>query len=725
MFLKHVKFGDLLLNCYIRNNILKIKFSIILFLVIYSIQFVQQISLKEREILQLQDQRSLSNGKLVSYLKDNDARLRYRAAIALANIQDSSVVEALVISLKDNDVIVREASAFALGQIGTEQAVNELLSAALTEDNENVLARILEAMGKSGSQGILDSLLNYDAYLPMKYPSKHLALSIARFAIRGIKTERSIWKCFELAKAESSEVRSAALLALWRSAPNGLIDLEISKQKEELIQLARDKNSDVRMQLATLLGRSKPKDSNEILDTLEQTEANLNDWRVWVQIVRARAAISTADKEMFINYPQYFTSKNDHIKIAALQAFIAMSSILITQSEIADSMRQIMLKMASDSLDEIDVVRGEALVALGKHFPEELNRFLFWLNDKQVTPRMKAKLLEGLGQQVTRQSLDILLANLDHKSTRVAMAALDFIKRMLSPIAMKSYSLDSTEEKTLLNSVFRKAVIALKKEDIGVTTLVANLFNDTAVLKSFKAYKFDGQIVDEMIIAYKAIVQPDNSNAKQAILQALGSIKDTGSVSFLEKVLLDSDHVVATEAAASLRRITGKDYSNQLQKQVIPIRTEEDWKLLENILPEQLVRLKTNRGEIILELQKEQAPFTVLNFVKLIKKGFYNGLCFHRVVPDFVAQGGDPRGDGWGGPGYTMRTEVSLASFDAGTCGMASAGRDTEGCQFFITHIAAPHLDGRYTIFAKIVKGMDAVNRIQIDDVIQEVQLMR
>ncbi len=158
---------------------------------------------------------------------------------------------------------------------------------------------------------------------------------------------------------------------------------------------------------------------------------------------------------------------------------------------------------------------------------------------------------------------------------------------------------------------------------------------------------------------------------------------------------------------------------------MIPSRTDEDWNLLERINPHQHVRIETNRGDFILELMKEQAPFTVLNFVKLVKKEFYNGLYFHRVVPDFVVQGGDPRGDGWGGPGYTMRTEISTANYERGSCGMASAGKDTEGSQFFITHVATPHLDGRYTIFAKVTEGMEAVNRLQIGDIIRKVQLMQ
>jgi len=109
--------------------------------------------------------------------------------------------------------------------------------------------------------------------------------------------------------------------------------------------------------------------------------------------------------------------------------------------------------------------------------------------------------------------------------------------------------------------------------------------------------------------------------------------------------------------------------------------------------------------------------------VKLAQKGFYDGLGFHRVVPNFVLQGGDPRGDGWGGPGYAIRSEYSFARFGRGMVGIASAGKDTEGCQFFITHLPTPHLDGRFTVFARVVDGFDVVDRLQVGDTIEKVTI--
>jgi cyclophilin family peptidyl-prolyl cis-trans isomerase len=103
---------------------------------------------------------------------------------------------------------------------------------------------------------------------------------------------------------------------------------------------------------------------------------------------------------------------------------------------------------------------------------------------------------------------------------------------------------------------------------------------------------------------------------------------------------------------------------------------------------------------------------TCLNFLQLAGQGFYDGLTFHRVVPDFVVQAGDPRGDGWGGPGYSIRDEPNLLPFEAGVLGMALSGPDTAGSQFFIALTPQPHLEGEYTAFGRVVKGQELLNLI-------------
>jgi cyclophilin family peptidyl-prolyl cis-trans isomerase/HEAT repeat protein len=699
---------------------------IILVLCFTSLQYAQPIAPQEREILQLQDQRSLGGGKLASYLQDQNAQLRFRAAIALANLQDTSTGEMLAMSLKDSDGNVRAASALAWGQIQTGRAADELLSAFSSEQDTHVLARIFEALGKCGSLKTLDSLLTISERDPAKFPPKEFAMCIARFAIRQIKTERSIGKCFEVLAGESQEGRSAALFALWRSAPHGFIDLEISKHKEQLLVLTNNTNSDIRMHLATLLGKSKTKDSGEILDMLEKTETKSRDWHVWVQIVRARAVRALSSNETLPRYLEYLSMNNDHVKNAALQALSSSPPLIAGQPQGIDSLRFTLLALAHNPAEH-ESVRGEALVALGKHFPKELDSFLSWINNWRVPPRLKAKLLEGIAQQTTKEHLTILRSNLHHALTRVAMAAWDFILPILNPAVIKKIGLDSNENLIVTKDIFQEAKNALARNDMGITTLVANLFADTAVFRSMKNAGLADRSVDDFISAYAKLTinQDGAAEAKQAILQVLGTMKNMRAVPFLEKELLEPNRSIAAEAAASLHTLTGKDYSGRLPRQVIPGKTDDDWKILESINPNQRVRIGTNRGEFILELMKEQAPFTVLNFVKLVRKEFYNGLNFHRVIPDFVVQGGDPRGDGWGGPGYTMRTEISTANFERGSCGMASAGKDTEGSQFFITHGATPHLDGRYTVFAKTVEGMDVVDCLQIGDTIRTIQFIQ
>ena len=134
--------------------------------------------------------------------------------------------------------------------------------------------------------------------------------------------------------------------------------------------------------------------------------------------------------------------------------------------------------------------------------------------------------------------------------------------------------------------------------------------------------------------------------------------------------------------------------------------------------------IETDKGNIVLELFENDAPNTVANFVKLINKGYYNGLKFHRVIPDFMIQGGCPVGNGTGGPGYTIKCEINPNKHQTGTLSMAHAGKDTGGSQFFITHSPQPHLDGVHTVFGQVIEGMDVVNAIRQGDIMKQVKVV-
>jgi cyclophilin family peptidyl-prolyl cis-trans isomerase len=128
------------------------------------------------------------------------------------------------------------------------------------------------------------------------------------------------------------------------------------------------------------------------------------------------------------------------------------------------------------------------------------------------------------------------------------------------------------------------------------------------------------------------------------------------------------------------------------------------------------LKLHTNRGQIVIDLFGEDAPQMVESFAKLAENGFFRELMFHRVVGDFVIQGGDPTGTGWGDAGYTLRSEWNPRRYGRGTVGIAHSGKDTGSCQLFITQAPQPHLDARYTIWGEVVSGMEVVDRIQRGD---------
>ncbi|MBI3551795.1 MAG: HEAT repeat domain-containing protein [Elusimicrobia bacterium] len=135
------------------------------------------------------------------------------------------------------------------------------------------------------------------------------------------------------------------------------------------------------------------------------------------------------------------------------------------------------------------------------------------------------------------------------------------------------------------------------------------------------------------------------------------------------------------------------------------------------------VVIETDKGDIALSLAADEAPLHAASFLRSVKRGLYDGTIWHRVVSGFVVQGGDPRGSGWGDAGFSLRDEINRLPFVRGSVGMPKAGKDTGGCQLFITHIPTPHLDGRYTVFGSVVSGMDVVDRLEPGDRIRRAHL--
>jgi cyclophilin family peptidyl-prolyl cis-trans isomerase len=212
-----------------------------------------------------------------------------------------------------------------------------------------------------------------------------------------------------------------------------------------------------------------------------------------------------------------------------------------------------------------------------------------------------------------------------------------------------------------------------------------------------------------------------NHSARVAALEALAKYPPAESQETMVKALGDREWAVRLAAARLLRAAGARDAA---PARPAPIRQDaaffESNRLLRPAYTPHAY-IQTRLGTIQLELNVIDAPLTTLAFIELARSGFFDGLKIHRLIPNFVLQAGDPRGDGEGGPGYAIRDELNMLPFVRGTVGMALDGRDTGGSQFFITLSPQPHLDGLYTVFGRVIAGWDVLDRVSLGDVIDHV----
>ena len=212
--------------------------------------------------------------------------------------------------------------------------------------------------------------------------------------------------------------------------------------------------------------------------------------------------------------------------------------------------------------------------------------------------------------------------------------------------------------------------------------------------------------------------------ARTAALDALTALDPVAAWPLLIAALGDKDWAVRLRAAEDLRKIDANaDFAavRPAPPPSVPELAAVDTLVAPRYSPSAYI--DTSKGTIQIELGVLDAPRTVANFIALARKNYFRGVQLHRVVPDFVVQDGDPRGDGEGGPGYTIRDEINQRPYLRGTVGMALDWADTGGSQFFITHSPQPHLDGRYTVFGQVVSGMDVVDRLQQWDTINRIRI--
>ncbi|HEY0722793.1 MAG TPA: peptidylprolyl isomerase, partial [Pyrinomonadaceae bacterium] len=274
-----------------------------------------------------------------------------------------------------------------------------------------------------------------------------------------------------------------------------------------------------------------------------------------------------------------------------------------------------------------------------------------------------------------------------------------------------------------------RALAAFKPADLG-TVAQAQLKESDVVVRGTAADLLgdlppSDEITRALADAWPQAANDSLNDAALSILDSLGKQKTAAANDVLKQALKSGDLLIRRRAANLLKANGAGDFSSQVGT-VQSRNTDADYKrALGRIGKSVRAVVTTSKGSFTIDLLPDAAPLTVDNFVQLAQRDYFRNVTIHRVVPNFVIQDGDPRGDGNGGPGYQIRCEINQVLYDRAAVGMALSGKDTGGSQWFVTHSPQPHLDGGYTVFGRVVMGMDVVDQIVRGDVIQSIKIQQ
>jgi cyclophilin family peptidyl-prolyl cis-trans isomerase/HEAT repeat protein len=274
-----------------------------------------------------------------------------------------------------------------------------------------------------------------------------------------------------------------------------------------------------------------------------------------------------------------------------------------------------------------------------------------------------------------------------------------------------------------------RALAAFKPKDLGA--VLRHHLNHQDVVVRGTAADLLGDLppsdenTNALISALPRAQRDELNDAVLSILDSLGKQKTAAANDAIKRLLDSTDHLVRRRAVALLKANGAGDFSTRIGS-VRTANTRLDYeRALGRIGLSWRAVVTTTRGSFTIELLPNDAPLTVDNFVRLAQRGYFAGITIHRVVANFVIQDGDPRGDGNGGPGYQIRCEINQVPYERAAVGMALSGKDTGGSQWFVTHSPQPHLDGGYTVFGRVIAGMDVVDNIVRGDKIRSILIRR
>lgn len=626
---------------------------------------------------------------LVSLLADPAPAVRARAALALGSVQYAEGWASLAGALDDGDAAVRRDAAFALGQLGAPEIREPLVRAFGREEDPRVRRAILLALSKVPVPEAAPDLLALQV-TPDEEAVRTLAL--ARLAaVRGMGTREGQDRLLELLDHRDPAVRRAAAYYFGRVPEPGVWAPRVSRVREALA--AYGKSDPAAMYLLQALGRLG--DAGDA-PRLREWASSARDWRVRANAVVALGSLPPDGES-----------------------------------------REALFRALDDPAPLVGVAAAQSL-ARGEFSTSELARMKAWMDAHPDRWQAAAPLLGVLARADEREYVFAWLdAVPEEESFRWAFGiqALAFVpgdgalERLGRGVASPDPRVQGAAVGTLVQRWSQDRLFAGSSEAY-FPVFVAVLQGGTpqaavAAARALADPAFQGMGSEELLVeAYRGMDAAEEAEPMMSILEALTAMGSARADTLLNAAALQPQQALRNLAVRLLEARGGT-----APTPAPPASAEEpqaeagaqvpalDWAYLASLGRHPRLVLDTERGRVVIRLHTEEAPLTVQTITRLASEGRYDGIPFHRVVPNFVVQGGDfATGDGFGGAGFRIVSEFNLLAFDEGVVGMASAGKDTEGSQFFVTHSSQPHLDGGYTAFGRLVSGDDVVARLMVGD---------
>jgi cyclophilin family peptidyl-prolyl cis-trans isomerase/HEAT repeat protein len=680
-------------------------------------------------ITKVEDERRWDDD-LRNLLSSPNAAVRRRAALAAGRIGNEGSVAALANLLEtDNDAGVRSMAAFALGEVESAAGANVLLTTLKnTSVTGELRARSVEALGKIAGA------------LPTDQQARKRELGVA--IVDALK--------FELQRRGTADVQTIlfSLTAALRSAQ--------PDAGPTIAKFLTHSNPRVRSDAANALARLRLKDGNEELRRLLTKDLDAN-----VRANAARVLGLTEDKQSFDDLVVLATGDLDsRVRVSATRALASLkdpraADELLKHGEIlSQRISTRSLPAENNEVLEIATTLGRLVAQNEDH---KAVAFLRKLSEafNHSAPEVELALVRiapaayvasfGTGDQARRKVQETIL--LDWRSAAGVAVGLGEVAALPETVANKAQlaaqaqallhaMLDYRNSGLTINTLVAvhseyaipdvlRALAAFKPPDLGTVAQAQLKENDITIQESAATILGNLPPSEEntraLAAAWPQAVNDPSNDAALAILGALAKQKTAAANEQLKAGLKSGDYLIRQRAADLLKANGAGDFSSEVGT-VKTRNTDADYKrALARAGRSVRALVTTSKGSFTIELLPEAAALTVDNFVQLAQRGYFRNITFHRVVPNFVIQGGDPRGDGNGGPGYSIRCEINQVLYDRAAVGMALSGKDTGGSQWFVTHAPQPHLDGGYTVFGHVVMGMDVVDKIVRGDVIQSI----